>query len=445
MKKYFVFLFFIALVQAKQEEQLVVRLATECPLLPVYLEEFEDAGSGFDAAYMKKLESVLTFDLNQNGMTFIQKRQAGKLPTDITKYAKLCKDLGVYYLVKTQVKDKTLAVRVFSAANAQVKGIDGISLKGQLNVDRQQIHQVANVIHKELFGKPGIADTHILYTIRNKVPGKNDWVSEVWEADYDGHNARQITKDGHYCLTPSYIPPLKGKASGSFSYVSYKTGQPKIYVCSLHDGVAQRLSYLKGNQFMPAVSPQRDQVAFISDATGNPDLFLQPFKPEEGVTGKPVQLFSSTLATQGTPSFSPDGQRIAFVSNKDGTPRIYMMDLPKTGERAKKIEPKLLTKYNAESTAPAWSPDGTRLAYCALTDGVRQIWVYDFSKNEESQLTRGPGNKENPSWASNSLHLVYNSTDPGSSELYLINLNQPDAVKISMGDGEKRFPSWEPK
>ncbi len=446
MKKLFIFCQFFGLLFAG-EDQIVVQLATESRLLPVYLEEFEDAGSGFDAAYIKKLESVLSFDMNHNGMTFTLKKQIAKskLPNDATKYPKLCKELGAYYLIKTQVKDKTLAVRLFSANNQQVKGIDGIVLKGQLSQDRQQIHRVADVIHKELFGKPGVADTHILYTVRTKGPGKNEWLSEVWESDYDGENPRQITKAGDYCVTPTYVPPLKGKAAGSFFYVSYKTGQPKIYVSSLNDGISQRLCYLKGNQLMPAISPLRDRVAFISDATGNPDLFLQPFRPEEGVTGKACQIFSSTLATQGTPTFSPDGQRIAFVSNKDGTPRIYVMEMPQTADRVKKVEPQLLTKYNPESTAPAWSPDGTKIAYCALTDGVRQIWIYDFRKKEEVQLTKGPGNKENPSWASNSLHLVYNSTDADAGELYMINLNQTEAVKISSGNGEKRFPSWEPR
>jgi TolB protein len=444
MRKIFILYFFceFALAGAK-EDPMVVQLSTNCRLLPLHLEEFEDAHSGFEAAYLKKLEEILSFDLNHNGMTYTPKKQTAKskLPNDAAKYPKLCQELGVYYLVKTQVKDKTLAIRLFSANNQQVKGIEGIRLTGQLNSDRHQMHQVADVIHKELFGKPGIADTHILYTVKSKIPGKNAWNSEVWESDYDGQNPRQITKEGNYCLTPAYIPPSKGKMSGSFFYVSYKTGQPKIYICSLHDGISQRLSHLKGNQLMPAMSPLRDQVAFICDATGNPDLFIQPFKPEEGIKGKPRQLISSSFATQGSPVFSPDGQKIAFVSNKDGTPRIYLLDLAKWT----KAEPLLLTKYTVESTAPAWSPDGTKIAYCTLTEGVRQIWMYDLTKNEEKQLTRGPGHKENPSWAPNSLHLVYNSSDAGAAELYLMNLNQTDGIKISSGEGEKRFPNWEPR
>jgi len=48
--------------------------------------------------------------------------------------------------------------------------------------------------------------------------------------------------------------------------------------------------------------------------TTNPDLFVQPYDPEQGPVGKPRQIFAARLSTQGTPTFSPNGKRIAFVS-----------------------------------------------------------------------------------------------------------------------------------
>jgi TolB protein len=121
-----------------------------------------------------------------------------------------------------------------------------------------------------------------------------------------------------------------------------------------------------------------------------------------------------------------------------------VMDVPCPGKSLKEIKATLISKRNRESTAPAWSPDGEKIAFCSTINGVRQIWIYDKAKREERQLTQGPGKKENPTWAPDSLHLIFNSSDANACELYLINLNQADATKISSGSGEKRFPCWEP-
>lgn len=433
-----------------EDDAILVRLATETQRLPVYLTHFGCEESALDAAYCQRLEKVLQFDLNHNGMTYTlapnSEREKLALAANLDQVPQQSnwKSLDVFYVIKAKVKDKKLSIRLFAANSSSAKSIDGLQLSGDMASDRRQIHQLADIIHKALFDKEGIATTKLLYTLKTKKGGKS--VSEVWEADYDGENRRQITFNNDSVVTPVYVPPKEGFSTGSFLFISYKTGQPKIYYQGLKEGSApRRLTLLKGNQLMPAMSKQRDRVAFISDVTGNPDLFVLPFNPEVGATGKPYQIFSTHLATQGTPTFSPDGSQIAFVSNKDGAPRIYMMNVPGPGTSLKDIKASLLTKRNKENTAPAWSPDGNKIAYCSITNGVRQIWVYDLVKREERQITQGPGHKENPSWAPNSLHLVFNSSDPDDCELYLINLNQPDAAQITSGAGEKRFPCWEPR
>lgn len=435
-----------------EAEPMIVELATESALSPLYLLPLTPDQSDLSESHIRQLERILAFDLNQNGATSVAKRtnesdqlgQGGAFNKlgSITSW----KERNIFYVVKAQVQGKSLVAMLLDVQEQTLKSIDSIPLSGDLGEDRRQIHRLSDTIHMALTGKEGIASTHILYAIRTQnSPDSSKWISEIWEADYDGGNARKLTQERSYCVTPVYLPAKPGYTTGGFLYVSYQLGQPKIYISSLKDGKSNRLTSLRGNQLMPAVSRQRDKFAFICDVTGNPDLFLQSFSPEKGAIGKPQQIFSARQATQGSPTFSPDGHRIAFVSNKDGSPKIYVIDIPLPGTTLKDIKATLISKSNRENTAPSWSPDGTKLAYCARNREDRQIWIYDFTNNKEKQITQGPGNKENPSWAPNSLHLVYNTANSNSADLFIINLNQPEATQITFGSNAKLFPNWEPR
>lgn len=404
-----------------------------------------------DGSYLKTLHDLLAFDFNYSGYISVAERDQllEKALThrefNVAFNPQRWDKGGVEFVVRPIVSGFKLDVDAFNVRKNVLKQFEGIELTGNLQKDRRKIHQLADALLKTLLNVEGVAGSKLLYSTQldNKAPSKEEWKAEIWECDWDGGNTRQITEENTYSITPVFIPKHQKKGGDRYLYVNYNNGQPKIYLSSVHNRTGKPLINLRGNQLLPSVSLQRDKLAFISDASGRADLFVQEIDSEGNLLGKPVQLFSYPRSTQGSPTFSPDGSKLAFVSDKDGTPRIYI--IPSKAENNKRPKPTLLTKQNRENTCPSWSPDGTKIAYSAKTKGVRQIWIYDFQAEEERQLTTGPGNKENPCWAPNSLHLVFNSTDPGSSELYLVNLNQPEAVKITTGAGKKHYPTWGPR
>jgi TolB protein len=448
----FLFLTSIAALSAtaaemEQNPEIRVHLATLSPLQPIYIGKIQTSDASFDAAYLAQVETVLSYDLNYNGSTTVSPRSADKeqvllsKDTSVAFNSSVWKNFGIAYTIRLQLTGRSLQSAAFNAQNGSLKTFPEILLTGDLNQDRRQIHKLADGIHKALFGKDGVASSRILFAYQGKNPpgDGSGWISEIWECDWDGANARQVTHDNSYSVTPVIVPHNPHLNNDNFLYVSYKLGQPKIYIGSLKGGEGKRLIDLRGNQLLPTISPKRDKVAFICDAGGRTDLFMQPFNPETAEVGKPVQLFSYPRSTQASPTFSPDGSKIAFVSDKDGGMRIYLIPATFADKRANAL---MITKQNRENSCPCWSPDGTKLAYSAKTNGIRQIWIYDFAHGEETQLTFGPGNKENPYWAPDSKHIVFNSTDHSSSELYIVNLNQPEAIKISRGPGKKHYPTW---
>jgi TolB protein len=415
----FFFLILAMPIASWENSSIFVELKNDFQLVPISLPPFKGYNSQIPASHLERLHQILTDDLNYNGMT------------------KVSDEAGSAYKIVIEMSGIMLNTRIESPLLLSPKWINNIPLSGTLSTDRQEIHKLADALHKTLFNQEGIASSKILYTRKTKEG------SELAQADWDGHNLMILQKRDHLLVTPQYIPTERGKIPSNCIFVSYELGQPKVYSTSTKHSTPQRLTLVKGNQLCPTISRQKDKMAFINDSLGNPDIFLLEFNHAGIPQDPPRRIYTFPKATQSSPTFSPDGSQIAFVSNKDGTARIYTMHIPPKDLNIRRIQPKLITTYARESSAPAWSPDGKKIAYCAKgEDGLRQIWTYDFDKKEERQLTFGPYDKENPSWAPNSLHLIFNVREKDNSTLYIVNLHQTKAHQVYTLSGENRFPSW---
>lgn len=384
-------------------------------------------GHAFSEGYLEEVRSILLFDIKENGYCALEKKENADFHIDLDLF------------------EKNLSALVELRRGGVTKSLGPYALTGNLTSDRRTIHKIHDDLALIITGKRGVASSRILFALQvpEKTPQGYEWRSEIWEADYDGENQRQVTGERSYCIHPVFLPQEGDFTKGKFMYVNYKKGQPKIYISSFNSPRGEPFLSLRGNQLLPTLSQKGDIIAFISDASGRADLFVQLFSRNLGPVGKPIQVYSYPRSVQASPTFRPDGKKIAFVSDKDGTPRIFLIDTPYPG-REVSTRPICLTKQYQHNTCPAWSPDGTKLAYSAKIDGIRQIMVYDFLTQEEIPLTTGPSHKENPSWAPNSMHIIYNTVDPSSSELFIINLKQKKPLQISSGPGKKHYPAWEP-
>ena len=431
-KFWFLFLFPLFAFCSDIDKEIVVSLAKTEELPSIYI-----------SCSSPELKEILLFDLSQNGLT---KGLSGKpeeekqlLNDDLSP--SFWKPKGYTYVLKLSIRASQISGTLFSLKTGQSTSITPHHLTGVRASDRRVMHDISDQVTEAIGNVKGISQTQIYYAVQ--FPDGSKWKSEIWTADYDGQNARQLTQEKSYCISPLLFPKEGAFTKNKFLYVNYKLGQPKIYISSFDAPYGKPFLSLRGNQLLPSFSQSGDMIAFISDAGGQADLFMQAFDPDLGLVGKPLQLYSFPRSVQASPTFRPDGKKIAFVSDQEGTPRIFLISIP-SFKNWKRPHPVCLTRKYRENTCPSWSPDGTKLAYSAKIDGVRQIMVYDFITQEEIQLTKGKSHKENPCWAANSMHIIFNTVDPSSSELFLINLKQKEMVQITGGPGKKHYPTWGP-
>lgn len=439
----------ISLLQAEDYETLTVRVRSIDSLQKCYISSQISPLNNISKEYTEPLLHIFQTDLENSAKFTLLKdypeieelllnKQHSRLLSSV-----IWEKNSIPYLIIQKASKDSLKIEVSSFYPYFASKTFEIPISKNMVVDQAAVHEVHDAIIQFLFKEPGISSSHILYvkTLPKRSKLQNNSISEIWEMDYDGSNPRKIISNNSLNLNPVYFPTCTKNEERRFLFVSYLLGQPKIFTSSIYGEDIQSLISLRGNQILPNISRQSDKIAFICDATGRPDLFLQHIHSTGKSIGKPIQIFSLPHSVNASPSFSPDGSKLAFVSDKDWTPRIYLLDLKKENSIDNLT---CITKKNRENTAPSWSPDGKKIAYSAKTNGIRQIWIYDLNTQEENQITMGPHHKENPFFAPNSIHIVYNTTGQ-ESHIYVVDTNRKKPMQITYGPEISHYPAWEPK
>jgi TolB protein len=81
------------------------------------------------------------------------------------------------------------------------------------------------------------------------------------------------------------------------------------------------------------------------------------------------------------PAWSPDGRKIAFVSDRNGNSEVYVMNAKGNGQRN-------LTRNPAFDADPAWSPDGRKIAFASKRDGEYGIYVMNVDGSGQRRLAQ---------------------------------------------------------
>ncbi len=131
-------------------------------------------------------------------------------------------------------------------------------------------------------------------------------------------------------------------------------------------------------------------------------------------TGVVSTLFDFSQASfDSAPAWSPDGRKIAFESNMDGDLEIYVLDAD--GSNVQQI-----THNMHWDEGPAWSPDGTKLAFSSgAADRALDIWTMNVDGTDQRQLTTFPGRDESPDWGVNPGPAAVGGTVPATLSLQL--------------------------
>ncbi|HYH47638.1 MAG TPA: S9 family peptidase, partial [Thermoanaerobaculia bacterium] len=137
-----------------------------------------------------------------------------------------------------------------------------------------------------------------------------------------------------------------------------------------------------------------------------------------------------------SPSFSPDGKRIAFLSDRSGGPQVWMV-------ASEGGEPRQVTRLEDQVRGVEWSPDGKWLAYSVAPGGGLNEQIYLLQPDGQAPprlITEGGQvNNQLAGWSGPWLRFSANPKDPGSLGAYTYDSRTGEIKLVAVNPGTGRL------
>ena len=289
------------------------------------------------------------------------------------------------------------------------KGGEVVLSKNYSGNPRLAAHQFVDDIVQTLTGHKGIATSTMAFV--------SNWSGrkEIYLADYDGSNGRQLTHDNALSVSPALTP--NGRR---IAYTGYQAGYADIYVVDLGTGARVRLVKFPGTNSGARFSPDGNLLACTMSKDGNPELYVV------GMGGGARRL-THTRGAESSPAWSPDAADIIYSCDETGAPQLYRISSSGGSGR-------LVPTGFGYCTEPSWSPDGQRLAFNVRSGGGFSIAVMDLNGGSARIVAQG----ENPVWGADSRHLIYST----GGTISLLDVPTGKSVPVISGLGKVTEPTW---
>jgi Tol biopolymer transport system component len=178
----------------------------------------------------------------------------------------------------------------------------------------------------------------------------------------------------------------------------------------------------------PSLSPDNNILAFVSNRTGNWELFVRPAKG-----GASVQL-SRSPGDEINPRWSPDGKEILYSYQEAGMPAT-LFTVPPTGGIPQKLA--------SDAVHGQWSPDGKTICFAGPADKKsRSLYILAPATLQVQEVLKDQNGLAHPSFSPDAKEIVYEADQGDSHGLFILNLETEESRQITK-DSLDYLPTWD--
>jgi Tol biopolymer transport system component len=220
--------------------------------------------------------------------------------------------------------------------------------------------------------------------------------------------------------------PAMSPGGTRVAYVSDESGNDDVYVADVLGGRVLQLTTDPGMDFAPTWFPDGSAVAFVSDRTGTRSVW------KVGQFGGGATML---LKDAEYPAVSPDGTRIAFSrSDCSGGLRVWVAPLDDPSHAMMLT----MSKHGLwDHIGAAWSPDGRTLSYSAHAS----LWTVSAEGSAPRRLTRNRKGGSGSAWSSDGRYIYFDSWRDGTLALWRVPSRGGKPQRLTQGTGWESEPS----
>jgi TolB protein len=228
---------------------------------------------------------------------------------------------------------------------------------------------------------------------------------------------------------------LKGIFTSKIAFSSDRSGGREIYLMD-YDGFNQKqITVSKAINLSPDLSPDGKRVVYTTYRLSN-EGSGQILVVYSIYDGKKYTFFSrGTL--NSAPAWSPDGGKIAFTSNFNGNPEIFIANSDGSG-------PRQVTFGRGIDTSPAWNPASGQIAFTSDRSGNPMIYIMNGDGTNERRLTFVGEYNESAAWSPNGSRLAYVSRSGIHFDIYVVEMDTGVTRRLTQSERSNENPCWSP-
>lgn len=191
----------------------------------------------------------------------------------------------------------------------------------------------------------------------------------------------------------------------------------------------------------PEWSPDGRYFAAILAGENHSELVLLD---QQGVLASQITQNWSSVSIQDSvwarhPAWSPDGSRLAYCSDASTTD-LALWEVDVEGASPRMIAQPL---GNGGDASPSWSPDGAQIAFAAFVHPVSQIYTVTLETGELNKLTEETGGAYAPAWSPDGKRIAYVARNGSKSDIWVMSADGTGATRLTQS-GQSVNPTWSP-